>query len=223
MASKVTTSRRKLGWVVVTVELVTGVLPQPRVHRVGQLPPGHVLARHSAGRQAFTGSPKTPSALAHAPESTFPSALGSLGWVFEGRSWDRICAANGSVVAKQQYPSVCLLADTTPTRPSSPPPRSMPSGGWPSGVGTSSATTPTSSSRTPRSSPPPAPATRSVCGWRPKKHLQPLTKPKTHTVVTGDTLYSLARRWNSTVAEVMNTNRLRSTLIKPGQVLVTPS
>lgn len=44
-------------------------------------------------------------------------------------------------------------------------------------------------------------------------------KPTTHTVKSGDTLYSLAKKYGTTVNELKSINGLKSDLIKVGQVL----
>ena len=49
-----------------------------------------------------------------------------------------------------------------------------------------------------------------------RRRLQRLT----HTVVSGDTLFSLARRYNVTVAQLRQWNSLQSDVIRVGQVLV---
>jgi LysM repeat protein len=41
-----------------------------------------------------------------------------------------------------------------------------------------------------------------------------------HLVRRGDTLYSIARRYDTTVADVQRWNRLRGTAIKAGQRLI---
>ena len=43
-----------------------------------------------------------------------------------------------------------------------------------------------------------------------------------HTVVQGDTLYSLARRYNTSVSAIQSANGLTGTLIRTGQTLVIP-
>ena len=49
-------------------------------------------------------------------------------------------------------------------------------------------------------------------------------KPKTLrvTVKKGDTLYGIARRYNSSVSSIKRVNKLKSDLIKPGQRLTIP-
>ncbi|MER3452036.1 MAG: glycoside hydrolase [Thermus sp.] len=49
-----------------------------------------------------------------------------------------------------------------------------------------------------------------------------LALAQTHTVAPGDTLYSIARRYGTTVEELMRLNRLESFLLKVGQVLQVP-
>lgn len=44
----------------------------------------------------------------------------------------------------------------------------------------------------------------------------------TYTVAPGDTLYSIARRYGTTVEELMRLNGLESFLLQPGQVLKLP-
>lgn len=48
---------------------------------------------------------------------------------------------------------------------------------------------------------------------------KPVTNRNTHTVVRGDTLFSLARRYNTTVLELKNLNNLEGNNISVGQVL----
>lgn len=43
-----------------------------------------------------------------------------------------------------------------------------------------------------------------------------------HTVVSGDTLFSLARRYNTTVSAIKSANGLSSDLIRVGQTLTIP-
>ena len=53
-------------------------------------------------------------------------------------------------------------------------------------------------------------------------HLVPLKKSKvttTYTVVSGDTLLDISRKFNTTVTKIMQDNKLSSTLIKVGQKL----
>lgn len=49
------------------------------------------------------------------------------------------------------------------------------------------------------------------------------TKEAAHTVVSGDTLFSLARRFNTTVQDLQQANNLTSNLIRIGQQLIIPS
>ena len=43
-----------------------------------------------------------------------------------------------------------------------------------------------------------------------------------HTVIKGDNLYSIARKYNTTVQELMNINNLKSNLLSIGQVIKVP-
>jgi len=43
-----------------------------------------------------------------------------------------------------------------------------------------------------------------------------------YTVVKGDTLYSISRRYNTTVSAIQQANSLTGSLIHPGQVLTIP-
>lgn len=52
---------------------------------------------------------------------------------------------------------------------------------------------------------------------------QPVSSGESITVVRGDTLYGLARRHGVTVTELMTTNQLSSSMLKPGQRLVLPN
>ena len=45
----------------------------------------------------------------------------------------------------------------------------------------------------------------------------------THVVISGDTLYKLANKYQTTVAEIMQLNKLASTMIFPNQVLFIPT
>lgn len=49
-----------------------------------------------------------------------------------------------------------------------------------------------------------------------------LSLAQTYTVVPGDTLYSIARRYGTTVEELMRLNGLETFLLKVGQVLLLP-
>ncbi|WP_105318368.1 C40 family peptidase [Thermus tenuipuniceus] len=49
-----------------------------------------------------------------------------------------------------------------------------------------------------------------------------LASAQTYTVASGDTLFSIARRYGTTVEELMRLNGLESFLIQPGQVLKLP-
>ena len=44
----------------------------------------------------------------------------------------------------------------------------------------------------------------------------------THTVARGDTLFSIARRYNSSVARIRSANGIRGDVIRPGQRLTIP-
>ncbi len=46
--------------------------------------------------------------------------------------------------------------------------------------------------------------------------------PRTHTVVTGDTLYGISQKYGTTVNDIMIANGLTSYTIQPGQVLQIP-
>ena len=43
-----------------------------------------------------------------------------------------------------------------------------------------------------------------------------------YTVISGDTLYSLARKYNTTVSEIKKLNNLTSDILRIGQVLKIP-
>ncbi len=45
---------------------------------------------------------------------------------------------------------------------------------------------------------------------------------KTHVVRSGDTLLAIARRYGTTVRAIQNANKIRSTVIRPSQVLIIP-
>lgn len=51
---------------------------------------------------------------------------------------------------------------------------------------------------------------------------EPPPQTTTHTVVAGDTLFSIAQRFNTTVGEIMRLNNMTSTNITVGQVLIVP-
>lgn len=49
-----------------------------------------------------------------------------------------------------------------------------------------------------------------------------ISNPITHTVTAGDTLYSIAKKYNTTVDDLMAVNNLTSTLLKLNQELIIP-
>jgi LysM repeat protein len=49
------------------------------------------------------------------------------------------------------------------------------------------------------------------------------TGPTQHTVVAGDTLYDIAKRYNTTIDAIMIANGLHTYIIHPGQVLNIPA
>ena len=49
------------------------------------------------------------------------------------------------------------------------------------------------------------------------------TQPLIHTVSSGETLFSIAQRYHTTVAAIMQANHLDDTLIYPGQLLIIPA
>jgi len=51
----------------------------------------------------------------------------------------------------------------------------------------------------------------------------PPPEPVVYTVRGGDTLYSLARRYGTSVEAIMAANDLGDTLVRPGQRLIIPS
>ncbi|WP_193214568.1 LysM peptidoglycan-binding domain-containing protein [Luteolibacter marinus] len=69
----------------------------------------------------------------------------------------------------------------------------------------------------PKPTPKPAP--------KPKPKPAPVkVKPKVvrHTVKKGDSLYAIAKRYGTTVGKIQSANRLKGTIIRPGQSLVIP-
>ncbi len=59
-------------------------------------------------------------------------------------------------------------------------------------------------------------------GWMGSLLLWGLGLAQTYTVAPGDTLYSIARRYGTTVEELMRLNRLQTSRLEVGQVLVLP-
>ena len=49
------------------------------------------------------------------------------------------------------------------------------------------------------------------------------TEPTIHTVAAGETLYSVAQRYQTTVSAIMEANRLADTTIHPGDLLIIPA
>jgi LysM repeat protein len=88
-----------------------------------------------------------------------------------------------------------LRADDTnaPTAPAAQPPMAQPPV-VPSAPTASGDTTPTA----------PAPA---------------MTNPETYTVVTGDTLWGIAHKFNTSIKKIKKLNGLKKSNLKPGQVL----
>lgn len=73
--------------------------------------------------------------------------------------------------------------------------------------------------------PKPRPVVKPKPKPRPKPKAKPKPKPKplrTHRVLKGDTLYSLSRRYGTTVSAIQKLNGLRGTVIKDGSVLKIP-
>jgi LysM repeat protein len=78
---------------------------------------------------------------------------------------------------------------------------------------------------TPRVTPKPKPKPRPVVKPKPKPKPKPVVvKPKTirHTVKKGETLYSLARKYGTTVSKIQKANRLTGTTIRAGKTYVIP-
>jgi LysM repeat protein len=84
----------------------------------------------------------------------------------------------------------------------------------------SSASKPSSSSSS-TYKPTPKPAAKPTPKPAPKKPA--VVASRSHTVVKGDTLYGLARRYKTTVAKIKSANGLSSDLIRIGQRLKIPS
>ncbi len=76
------------------------------------------------------------------------------------------------------------------------------------------------------STPAPKPATstkpKTTTASKPKPAVKKSTASRTHTVVRGDTLYGLARKYGSTVAKIKSANGLSGDLIRIGQKLKIP-
>lgn len=53
--------------------------------------------------------------------------------------------------------------------------------------------------------------------------VESLNRQKKYTVAKGDTLYQIAKKYNTTVAEIKKLNNLSSNNLTPGQILKTPS
>lgn len=49
------------------------------------------------------------------------------------------------------------------------------------------------------------------------------TNEKTYTVKSGDTLYSIARKYNTTVSDLINRNNLKTSNLSIGQKLIIPN
>ena len=67
-----------------------------------------------------------------------------------------------------------------------------------------------------------APATPEPSYSPPPSYSAPASSSKSHTVVRGDTLYSLSRRYGSSVSAIKSANGLSSDLIVIGQRLSIP-
>ena len=52
------------------------------------------------------------------------------------------------------------------------------------------------------------------------KLIIPTEEKNTHKVTKGDTLYSLARKYNTTIANLKNLNNLPSDTLTEGQILI---
>lgn len=71
----------------------------------------------------------------------------------------------------------------------------------------------------------PAPITQGAQNYGQQAYSQPAPGGSTtsHTVVSGDSLWGLAKRYNTTIEEIQVANSLTSTLIRTGQTLQIPS
>ncbi len=114
-------------------------------------------------------------------------------------------AQTGAGVPSYEPPPAPAEADPYAfNAPSSPPPRSSSSG-----TASSSASRTTATKKTVVSKAAPKKTTGSSAG-------------STYKVVSGDTLFGIARKRGSTVAKIKAANGLKSDIIRPGQVLRIP-
>jgi hypothetical protein len=112
---------------------------------------------------------------------------------------------SGGYAAAPTYdsPPVDEYAFTAPSKPAASTTTSRPSS--------------SSTASKPAPKPTPKPAPKPVAKPKPK-----VTPSKTHTVAKGETLYGLARKYNSTVAKIKAANGLSGDLIRIGQKLKIP-
>ena len=71
----------------------------------------------------------------------------------------------------------------------------------------------------------PKPKPRPVVKPKPKPKPKPVkVTPKItrHTVRKGDSLYAIAKRYGTSVGAIQKANRIKGTVIRPGQSLVIP-
>jgi LysM repeat protein len=80
--------------------------------------------------------------------------------------------------------------------------------------------TPVSPKPAPAPTPKPQPAPPSIRIGEPAPGTSPATSGKRHTVVKGDTLYNIAKRYTITVQQLKDLNEMADEGIKIGQVLV---